>query len=64
MTAALAVGEILLPRTDAGAGLQALIVIALTAVAAVAVRRERSLVTLVIGVGMVVLGLIGMRALH
>jgi len=28
VTAALAVGEILLPRTDAGAGLQALIVIA------------------------------------
>jgi len=64
VTAALAVGEILLPRTDAGAFVQVLVVIALTAVAAVAVRRERSLVTLVIGVGMVVLGLIGMRALH
>ena len=59
-----AIGEILLPRTDAGAGVQVLVVIALTAVAAVLVRRERSLVTLVIGVGMVVLGFIGMRALH
>ena len=41
-----------------------LIVVALTALGVVAVRRERALVTLVMGVGMVVLGLMGMRALH
>lgn len=64
MTPLIAIGDILLPRTDAAAGVQVLVVVALTALGVVAVRRERALVTLVIGVGMVVLGLMGMRALH
>lgn len=56
--------KILLPHTDAGAGMQVVIVIFLTLVVATMVRRERSLVMLSIGSGMVVLGLMGMRALH
>jgi len=60
----LAANEILLPRTDAGAGAQVIAVVLLTVVVATLVRRERSLVMLSIGVGMVVLGFIGMRALH
>ena len=64
MTPSVAIGEIPLPRTDAGAGMQVLLVITITAVAAIALRRERSLVTLVFGVGMVMLGFIGIRALH
>lgn len=56
--------EILLPRTDAGAGVQVIAVVVALIVVAVLVRRERALVTLVVGVGFVVLGLIGMRALH
>lgn len=64
MTPLIAIGDILLPRTDAAVGVQVLVVVALTALGVVAVRRERALVTLVIGVGMVVLGLMGMRALH
>lgn len=56
--------EILLPRTDAGAGAQVIAVVVALIVVAVLVRRERALVTLVVGVGFVVLGLIGMRALH
>lgn len=56
--------ELLLPRTDAGAGVQVLVTIALTVGIAVLVRRERSLVMLATGVGMVVLGFMGLRALH
>jgi hypothetical protein len=56
--------EILLPRTDAGAGAQVIFVVVAMIMAGVLVRRERALVTLVVGVGLVVLGLMGMRALH
>lgn len=64
MTPLVAIADIVLPRTDAGAGMQVIVVILLTAIVAIAARRERALVTLAIGVGMVVLGLMGMRALH
>ena len=56
--------ELLLPRTDAGGGVQAIVVILLMVTVAVLLRRERSLVTLTIGIGMVVLGVMGLRTLH
>jgi len=59
-----ATSELLLPRTDAGALAQVIGVVVLLATVALAVRRERSLVTLAVGVGMVVLGAMGLRTLH
>lgn len=56
--------EILLPRTDAGAGAQVFAVVVAMIIVGGLVHRERALVTLVVGVGFVVLGLMGMRALH
>ncbi len=56
--------EILLPRTDQGVLVQLLLVIAVMVVVIVLVRRERSLVTLAVGVSLVVLGLMGVRGLH
>jgi hypothetical protein len=53
-----------LPRTDAGVAFQVVLVVALMLVTVVLVRRERSLVTFSVGVGLVVLGLMGVRALH
>ena len=58
-----AANEVLLPRTDAGALAQVIGVIAVTVVVALLVRRERSLVMLTVGIGMVVLGVMGLRAL-
>lgn len=58
------VNAMLLPETDAGAAVQAIAVILAMAVIAVVVRRERSLVTLTVGVGLVVLGFMGLRTLH
>jgi hypothetical protein len=59
-----ATSELLLPRTDAGVLAQVIGVTAVTVVLAILVRRERSLVMLTMGAGMVLLGLMGMRALH
>ncbi len=56
--------DVLLPRTDAGVLAQVVSVIVLMAVVIVLVRRERSLVMLALGVGICVLGLMGVRALH
>lgn len=58
------VGELLLPRTDAGAVAQAVTVVIVTLVAIVAVRRERALVVLAAGLGTVILALMGVRMLH
>jgi hypothetical protein len=58
------VREILLPHTEAGVLVQVLIVVALALVVAIAVRRERSLVSLTIGVATILLSLMGVRALH
>lgn len=52
------------PSTDRGALLQALLVVVLTAVVVTMVRRERSLVLLVVGIAAVLLGLMGLRTLH
>jgi hypothetical protein len=59
-----AANEVLLPRTDAGALAQVIGVIAVTMVVALLVRRERSLVMLAAGIGMVLLGVMGFRTLH
>lgn len=59
-----AANELLLPRTDAGVGAQILVTIALTVAIVVLVRRERSLVLVTVGAATVVLGLMGLRALH
>ena len=59
-----AANEVLLPRTDAGALAQVIGVIAVTIVVALLVRRERSLVMLTVGAGMVLLGVMGFRTLH
>jgi hypothetical protein len=56
--------ELLLPRTDAGALAQVIGVIAVTVIVVVLVRRERSLVMLTVGAGMVLLGVMGLRTLH
>ena len=48
--------EVLLPRTDAGVLVQVFSLLVLMAVSIVLVRRERSLVTLALGVGIFVLG--------
>ena len=59
-----AVGDLLLPATDAGVAAQVVGLVVVTALVLRLVRHERSLVTLTIGVSMVVLGLFGLRALH
>jgi hypothetical protein len=64
VTPSFAVNELLLPRTDAGAGVQVIAVVLLATVVAVSVRQERSLVLLTFGIATVVLGLMGMRAIH
>ena len=56
--------EVLLPRTDGGVLVQVFSVLVLMAVTVVLAWRERSLVTLALGVGIFVLGLMGVRARH
>jgi hypothetical protein len=58
------VRDLLFPRTDQGVAVQLLWVTLVASVVLVLVRRERALVTFTIGVTMVVLGLMGVRALH
>lgn len=52
------------PTTDAAVVVQVLATIAIGLVLAFALRRERSLVLLVVGLTMVVLGWYGVRGLH
>ena len=56
--------DVLLPSSDRTALIQAIVVIVATAALTYLVRRERSLVLLVVGVGMCVLGLMALRTLH
>ena len=56
--------DVLWPRTDAAVVVQAIVVVGVTSLAAVLLRRERALVLLVCGIGAVVIGLMGLRALH
>ena len=52
------------PTTDGGVVVQVIVTILLGAALGVLVRRETSLVLLVIGVTLVVLGWYGIRGLH
>jgi hypothetical protein len=52
------------PRTDLGVLVQAIITLAIIAALTFAVRREKALVQLVIGIGMVVLAWFAFRTLH
>ena len=52
------------PRTDAGVAVQVLVTILIVVVLAWVLRRERSLVLLVVGIGTVVLAWYGVRGLH
>lgn len=56
--------DILLPRTDQAVVIQFVVVAVLLVVAVVAVRRERALVLLVLGIGSVVLSIMGLRTVH
>lgn len=58
------VRDIVFPGTDLAVLVQVIVVIVVTVGLAVVARRERSLVLLVVGGGMVTLGLIGVRGLH
>ena len=58
------VRDILLPRSDRAALIQVLIVLAIIIVATYLARRERALMTLTIGLGMTILGLMAVRTLH
>jgi hypothetical protein len=58
------VRDILLPPTDRDVLVQLIVVLAAMAVVTTLVRRERALVLLSVGFFFVVLGLMGMRALH
>lgn len=56
--------DILLPRSDRTALVQVIVVFAVFVAATWVVRRERALVQLVVGVGLVVLAAMAMRTLH
>jgi hypothetical protein len=58
------VGELLLPRTDAGAGVQAVVVLVAVVVALVAVRRNRELVWFVAGLAVLVGAGMALRTVH
>lgn len=58
------VRDVLLPASDRTALIQVLVVFAATVSTAWLLRRERSLVLLSLGVGLVLLGLMAMRTLH
>lgn len=57
-------GDLWSPRTDAGVLVQVIVTIVLVISLVWVVRRERSLVLLIVGVGMVVLAWYGIRGLH
>ncbi len=56
--------DLLLPRTDGGVLVQVLVVVPLLVGGLVAVRRQRELRTFVLGVLLVTVGFMGLRALH
>ena len=58
------IGDILLPHSDRTALIQVLVVLVITGLITWAVRSERVLVQLSLGVGSVLLGLMAMRTLH
>lgn len=59
-----AIADLWSPQTDAGVITQVIITLLLIGVSIWLVRREKALVQLVVGIGMVVLAWYGIRALH
>ena len=57
-------GELWSPRTDAGVLVQVIVTLLIIGGLTWAVRRERALVQLVLGIGMVVRAWSGIRGLH
>lgn len=64
VSSATPIRDILLPHSERTALIQVIIVVIATIAATYLVRRERALVQLVIGIGLVLLGLMAMRTLH
>lgn len=58
------IGEIWSPRTDLGVLVEVIVAVVIIVSLAFAVRREKALVQLVIGIGMVVLAWFAFRTLH
>ena len=56
--------DVLLPHSEQTALIQVIVVLSVTVVGAVLVRRERALLQLVIGLGLFLLGLMSLRTLH
>lgn len=56
--------DIVWPRTDQGVIAQLVIVVLAVTVITFLVRRERSLVLVTVGAGLVLVGLMGVRGLH
>ena len=56
--------DVLLPASDRTALIQVVVVFAATVLVTFLVRKERSLMLLSVGVGLVVLALMAMRTLH
>ena len=56
--------DLLLPRTDAGAGVQAAVAFALFVLALVAVRRNPDLRMFVLGVGTITAAWFALRTVH
>ena len=61
---AVAMSDLLQPSTDAGALVEVVVTVAVAAGVALLVRRERSLVLLVVGATLVIIGSFGFRSLH
>lgn len=59
-----AIGDLWSPQTDAGVLAQVIITLVVIGVLIWFVRREKALVQLVVGVGMVVLAWYGFRTIH
>jgi hypothetical protein len=59
-----AVGDLWSPQTDAGVVAQVIVTLVVIGVLVWLVRREKALVQLVVGVGMVVLAWYGFRTIH
>lgn len=56
--------DLVLPATDAGVAVQAVIVLVLGAGAVFAIRRRREWMLVAIGLTLLVFGFFGLRALH
>ncbi len=59
-----AIGDLWSPQTDAGVVAQVFITLLVIGVVVWFVRREKALVQLVVGIGMVVLAWYGFRTIH